>query len=301
MSQTSSIASSSVPSFKDYLEICKPRVVLLMILTSFVGMCLASSALPSLRVIFFANLGIGLAAASAAAINHMADYRIDKLMLRTHKRPVAVGKVSFLQAFVFSFALGAIGILLLVVYVNTLTALLTFLSMIGYAGIYTFYLKHNTAQNIVIGGLAGAAPPLLGWVAVTGNIQLMPIILVLIIFFWTPPHFWALAIDRIDDYKKTNLPMLPVTRGIAYTKKSMLVYTILLSIASLAPVIMQACFLLYLIGALTLDAWFLLSVLRLYNDKTNLCAMKVFKDSIIYLMLLFIVLLLDHYLQIHIF
>jgi heme o synthase len=298
LSRASSFARDLLCSFNNYIEICKPRVVLLMILTSFVGMCLASASFPSLKIIILANIGIGFAAASAAAINHMADYRIDRLMSRTHNRPIATGSVSFTEALVLSLALGISGISILCVYVNLLTAFLTFLSMIGYAGIYTFYLKHNTPQNIVIGGLAGAAPPLLGWVAVTNSVQFMPVILVLIIFFWTPPHFWALAIDRIEDYKKTNVPMLPITHGIPHTKKSMLFYTVLLSITTLVPVVMSYSRLLYFIGVVTLDAWFFFNVFRLYQDQANKNALKVFKDSIVYLMLLFVVLLLDHYIPI---
>ena len=301
MSRALSFARDLSCSFKGYIEICKPRVVLLMILTSFVGMCLATASFPPLKIIILANLGIGLAAASAAAVNHMADYRIDRLMSRTHNRPIATGSVTFTEAMLLSLVLGLSGMIILSVCINMLTALLTFLSMIGYAGIYTFYLKHNTAQNIVIGGLAGAAPPLLGWVAVTNSVHFMPVILVLIIFFWTPPHFWALAVDRIEDYKKTNVPMLPITRGIPHTKKSMLVYTILLSITTLIPVIMSYCNLLYLLGVIALDAWFFFNVFRLYQDESNANALKVFKGSIVYLMLLFVVLLLDHYMPIKLF
>ena len=280
---------------KHYIEICKPRVVMLMILTSFVGMCLASPHLPSAWVLICGNLGIALSASAAAIINHLADYRIDRLMRRTQQRPVAKGNVSVFEAMVFSTVLASLGLSLLYFAINPLTAVLTFFSVIGYAGVYTFYLKHNTDQNIVIGGLAGAAPPLLGWVAVTGHIHPMGLVLVAIIFFWTPPHFWALAIDRVDEYKKTGLPMMPITRGITYTKRSMLFYMLLLTVTTLIPVLMQWCHLIYLVGVLYLNIWFARSIWLLSRDPKNLRAMKVFKDSISYLMLLFVVLLLDHY------
>ncbi len=283
---------------KDYIELCKPRVVMLMILTSFVGMCLASPSLPSIKIVILANMGIGLCAASAAAINHLADHRIDRLMDRTRKRPVVSGKVSFHEALFLAVILGFAGILTLL-FINSLTALLTFCSMIGYAGVYTFYLKHNTSQNIVIGGLAGAAPPLLGWVAVTGSIDVLPLTLVAIIFLWTPPHFWALAIDRIDDYRNAGVPMLPITHGIKHTKKSMVLYTLLLFMVCLLPIILHQAYFIYLLGTVMLNLWFLHGVVSFYLDKNHKHGLRVFKQSIIYLMMLFVVFLVDHYIPIN--
>jgi heme o synthase len=281
---------------KDYIELCKPRVVMLMILTSFVGMCLATPSFPRLKLLIFANLGIGFSAASAAVINHFADQRIDKLMRRTHNRPIVSGKVSNLGALLLSIALGVSGMAILFCLVNSLTALLTFASMIGYAGIYTFYLKHNTSQNIVIGGLAGATPPLLGWVAVTAHVSVFPIVLVAVIFFWTPPHFWALAIDRIEDYKKTGVPMMPVTHGIQHTKKMMVFYSGVLIFVTILPLVLGVGQWIYLLGTLLLDVWFFVAVWRFYQDPEHRHGFEVFKASIVYLMLYFVVLLLDHYL-----
>jgi heme o synthase len=287
--------------YKQYLELCKPRVVLLMVLTSLVGMCLASPTVPQFSLLLFGNLGIGLCAAAAAVINHLADYRIDQIMDRTKKRPVATGCVSFVEAVIWAMLLIVLGMCFLLVYTNVVAAALTFMSVIGYAGIYTFYLKHSTSQNIVIGGLSGAAPPLLGWVAVTGSVHLFPVILVMIIFFWTPPHFWALAIERIDDYKKVNLPMMPVTHGIPYTKRSMIWYTLLLIVTTLLPIVLQQCFLIYSLSVVLLNAWFSYGVLQLYRDDENKNAFAVFKNSIVYLAFLFVFLLLDHYIPIRIF
>ena len=301
MGEVIGIEKKSVFSpLRDYIELCKPRVVMLMILTSFVGMCLASHSFPNIRVLILANVGIGLCAASAAAINHLADHRIDRLMDRTRKRPVVSGKVSFHEALFLAVILGFAGILTLL-FVNSLTALLTFSSMIGYAGVYTFYLKHNTSQNIVIGGLAGAAPPLLGWVAVTGSIDILPLILVAIIFLWTPPHFWALAIDRIDDYRNAGVPMLPITHGIRHTKKSMVLYTLLLFMVCLLPVILHQSYFIYLVGTVVLNLWFLYGVVSFHLDKNHKNGLRVFKQSIIYLMILFVVFLVDHYIPINFF
>jgi len=285
----------TLASWRDYLELCKPKVVLLMIITSLVGMCLSSSVFVGWPVLLFGNLGIALAAASAAAVNHLADYRIDSMMARTQGRPVVQGKVSLIETLVFASTLCVLAMVVLLVFVNSLTALLTFLSMIGYAGVYTFYLKHNTSQNIVIGGLAGAAPPLLGAVAVTGHVTLMGVMLLLIIFVWTPPHFWALAIDRVDEYAKVKIPMLPNTHGILYTKRCIVIYTVLLLLVSLCPYFFGCSHLIYFVSALALGLWFLVGTLNLYRDEKNSCAMKVFKVSIMYLFLLFFALLLDHY------
>jgi len=265
-----------------------------MILTSLVGMCLSSHGSVPWKILLFGNLGIALASASAAAINHLADYRIDKLMVRTKQRPVVTGKVSMIETLIFAVILCLIAMTVLVLFVNTLTAELTFLSMIGYAGVYTFYLKHRTPQNIVIGGLAGAAPPMLGSVAVTGHVDATGLILLLIIFIWTPPHFWALAIDRIDDYAKANVPMLPNIKGIPHTKKCILIYSFLLSLLSLIPFYIGTCYAAYIPGIIAINIWFLYHVINLYFDPLNQSAKKVFYNSIIYLSCLFIVLLLSH-------
>ncbi len=295
MSSIQTLINQNRASIRDYLELCKPRVVALMILTSVVGMCLASAGPIPWRVFIFANLGIALAAGSAAAINHLADYHIDKIMARTHDRPLPTGKIAPRQVLVFASILCVIAMGILTYFANTLTAILTFSSMIAYAGIYTYYLKHATSQNIVIGGIAGATPPLLGWVAVTGHITAMPLILTLIIFVWTPPHFWALAIARVDDYAKAKIPMLPITHGIHHTKISIIFYTIILFMTTLLPFAMQSGGWIYLIAAIALNVRFLQWVIRLYRTNSKAIAMKTFKFSIAYLMYLFIALLADHY------
>jgi protoheme IX farnesyltransferase len=283
-------------SFKNFIELCKPRVVILMVLTSLVGMCLATHGPIPWRVLVFGNLGIGLAAASAAAINHFADHHIDRVMARTQNRPLPMGKVNMKQALIFSFILCLISMSLLTYFTNILTAVLTFLSMIAYAGIYTYYLKHATSQNIVIGGIAGATPPLLGWVAVTGQITIPSIILTLIIFIWTPPHFWALAIARVDDYAKAKVPMLPVTHGIHYTKVNIIYYTVLMIIATWLPIAVGSSSWIYFIISCVLNFRFMQWVIRLYKSDSKTVAMQTFKFSIIYLMYLFVALLADHYL-----
>ena len=282
--------------WRDYLELCKPRVVLLMLLTVIVGMYLAAPGWIDLSLVCASVTGIGLCAGSAAAINHLVDRRIDSIMARTKKRPVALGRVSVAQALYFALIIGILGLAILVVFVNILTALLTFVTLIGYAGIYTGYLKRATPQNIVIGGLAGAAPPLLGWTAVTNQMDAQALLLVLIIFTWTPPHFWALAIYRFDEYKNAQIPMLPVTHGIAFTKLSVYLYTILLIVVSVLPFIIGMSGLLYLVGALGLGLRFLMWSYRLYRSENATLAMQTFRFSIIYLMLLFVFLLVDHYL-----
>ena len=284
--------------WSEYLELCKPRVVLLMILTSIVGMCLASPGWIPWAVLWWGNVGIALCACSAAAINHLADHRIDRLMKRTENRPIVKGRVSARSTLLFACVLCCSGMAILVYFVNPLTAVLTFASSVVYGGVYTFYLKHATDQNIVIGGIAGAMPPLLGWVAVTNQIDWEGIFLVLIIFLWTPPHFWALAIGRIDEYAKAKVPMLPNTRGIAYTKRAMVFYTLLLSAATVLPFCFGGAQLVYLIGVLGLDGWFFLSVWRFYQDDQHRNGMRVFMNSIYYLMILFVLLLVDHYLPI---
>ena len=280
----------------DYWLLCKPRVVALMLLTVLVGMYLAVPGWVPLTTVFSTLLGIGLCAGSAAAINHLVDKRIDAIMARTQKRPVAQGRVSVQQAILFAMTLGILGLIVLSYFVNTLTAVLSFITIMGYAGVYTGYLKRATPQNIVIGGLAGAAPPLLGWTAVTNQLDPQALLLVLIIFTWTPPHFWALAIYRFEDYKQADIPMLPVTHGIRYTKLNVLLYTILLLVVSVLPFIVGMSGLLYLVGALLMGARFMYWVVTLYRTNEAHVAMRTFRFSIIYLMMLFILLLVDHYL-----
>lgn len=283
-------------SWRDYLELTKPKVVLLMLITSLVGMFLATRAGVPWTVLLFGNLGIALCAGGAAAVNHVVDRRIDAVMARTHKRPLAEGRVSPAAALTFALALGVAGLALLLAFTNALAAWMTLASLIGYAVIYTGFLKRATPQNIVIGGLAGAAPPLLGWVAVTGQISAEPLLLVLIIFAWTPPHFWALAIHRRAEYAKVNIPMLPVTHGVHYTKVHILLYTAILLAVSFMPFAIHMSGLLYLVAAALLGARFLYWAIALYRDSRPHAAIKTFKFSIWYLFALFIALLVDHYL-----
>ena len=281
--------------WKDYLELTKPKVVALMVLTVVIGMCLATPGLVPLDIFIFGNIGIAFCAGSAAVINHVVDRRIDDIMARTHNRPVARGRVAPRQALMFAFTLGVLGMAVLVWLVNPLTAWLTLASLIGYAVIYTSLLKRATPQNIVIGGLAGAAPPLLGWTAVTGQFEGHALLLVLIIFAWTPPHFWALAIHRKDEYARADVPMLPVTHGEAYTKLHILLYTMIMLLVSILPFLTGMSGIIYLAGALVLGARFLFwSIVLLRNSRPH-AAIKTFKYSITYLMLLFVVLLIDHY------
>ena len=268
----------------------------MMLITALVGSLLASKALAPLSLIAFAMLGIGLCAASAAAINQIIDRKADANMNRTENRPIPQGEVSPVNASIFAFILGSLGATILVIYVNTLTALLTLASLIGYAFVYTVYLKRATPQNIVIGGLAGAAPPLLGWTAVTNSIDPNSLLLVLIIFAWTPPHFWALAIHRKDDYAKENIPMLPVTHGVQFTKLQIILYTIILILVSLLPFVVMMSGILYLISALIVGVIFLYYAVRLYFDEANTFAFPTFVYSIYYIFLIFAALLIDHYL-----
>ena len=283
-------------TWRDYLELTKPKVVLLMLITSLVGMFLATRAGVPWTVLLFGNLGIALCAGGAAAVNHVVDRQIDSVMARTHKRPLAEGRVSLAAALTFAFILGVSGLALLLTFTNALAAWLTLASLIGYAVIYTGFLKRATPQNIVIGGLAGAAPPLLGWVAVTGQVTAEPLLLVLIIFAWTPPHFWALAIHRKDEYAKVNVPMLPVTHGVHYTKVHILLYTVVLLAVSFMPFAIHMSGPLYLAAAAVLGARFLYWAIALYRDSRPHAAIKTFKFSIWYLFALFIALLVDHYL-----
>ena len=282
--------------WRDYLELTKPRVVVMMLLTSLVGMFLATRAGVPWTVLVFGNLGIGLCAGGAAAVNHVVDRRIDAVMARTHKRPLAEGRVSPLAALSFALLLSVSGLALLLAFTNALAAWLTLASLLGYAIIYTGFLKRATPQNIVIGGLAGAAPPLLGWGAVTGQVTAEPLLLALIIFAWTPPHFWALAIHRKEEYAKAQIPMLPVTHGEHYTKVHILLYTFALLAVSLLPFVIHMSGLLYLVCALGLGARFLHWAWVLYRGAAPHAAINTFKYSIYYLFLLFIALLVDHYL-----
>ncbi|MGO0309493.1 heme o synthase [Endozoicomonas acroporae] len=294
MSQSNVLPAGST-HWKDYLELTKPKVVALMILTSVIGMYLATPGWVPLDILFFGNLGIALCAGAAAVINHVVDRQIDTVMARTHNRPVATGRVEPLQAVIFAFIIGSLGMAMLFVLVNPLTAWLTFASLMGYAVVYTLILKRATPQNIVIGGLAGAAPPLLGWTAVAGQFEGHGLLLVLIIFAWTPPHFWALAIHRKEEYAKADVPMLPVTHGEAYTKLHILLYTIIMFMVTLLPFLTGMSGVIYLMGATILGARFLYWSIVLLRDSRPHAAIKTFRFSITYLMLLFVVLLVDHY------
>jgi protoheme IX farnesyltransferase len=283
-------------SWSQFYSLTKPKVVYLIVFTAMVGMLLAAEGLPPLDILVFGLLGIGLAAASGAAINHVVDEHIDRIMERTRNRPLVSGDLEQKEALIFALSLGALGISILLVFVNFLTALLTFFSLVGYALIYTMYLKRATPQNIVLGGAAGAAPPLLGWAAVTGSVGTEALLLFLIIFVWTPPHFWALAIRRREEYAKADIPMLPVTHGVDFTKIQILLYTILLFVVTMMPFIVQMSGLIYLAGAVALGIGFLYYAIRLYRaDQPNVIAMKTFGYSIFYLSLLFAFLLVDHY------
>jgi len=282
--------------WRRYLELTKPRVVALITFTSIVGTLLASPGLPPLNALLWGNLGVALAAACAATLNHVLDRRIDEQMARTRARPLPTGALSERQALTFAAILGVASMALLAFLVNLLTALLTFASLIGYAVIYTVWLKRATSQNIVIGGAAGAAPPVLGWTAVTGRVDPDALLLFLIIFVWTPPHFWALAIARRDEYARAGIPMLPVTHGVAYTRLQVLLYTVLLMLVTLLPYLTRLSGLLYLAAALVLNAGFLYYALALKITAREGMPMRVFHFSVTYLMWLFAALLVDHYL-----
>ena len=275
---------------------CKPKVVALMLLTSVIGMFLATPGMVPLDVLVFGNLGIALAAGSAAAVNHIVDRQIDLVMARTHKRPVAQGRVKLPQAIAFAVSVGVLGISLLALLVNALTAWLTLASLIGYAFIYSGFLKRATPQNITIGGLSGAVPPLLGWTSVTGSLDPNALLLVLIIFAWTPPHFWALAIHREAEYANAKVPMLPVTHGKRFTTLHILLYTLIMIAVSLLPFVMGMSGVLYLVSALVLGLRFLYWAVVLIRDNNPQAPLKTFRYSITYLMLLFMAMLVDHYL-----
>jgi protoheme IX farnesyltransferase len=301
VSQSPQIESAEplMASWRDFVELGKPRVVALIVFTALVGALLSVPGVPPLDTLLIGMLGIGLAASSAAAINHVLDQGFDEKMARTRQRPIPKGRVSTAQAFSYAGLLGVASIVLLWVWVNPLTALLTVGSLIGYAVLYTVWLKHITPQNIVIGGAAGAAPPVLGWTAMTNSVDPYALLLFLIIFVWTPPHFWALAIARRQDYAKAGIPMFPVTYGIELTKLHILLYTILLFIVTLLPYLTGMSGLIYLIAALILGIQFARHAIMLKRSTGSVhLPMKVFKYSISYLMLLFAALLVDHYLLI---
>lgn len=291
-----SLINTPRATWRDYLELTKPRVVALMILTALIGMCMAVPGFVPWQPLVLGNLGIALCAGAAAAINHLVDERIDRQMSRTRSRPVATGTVSPRAAAIFAACLTLAGITVLVVWVNTLTAVLTVASLIGYAFVYTMFLKRATPQNIVIGGLAGAAPPLLGWTAVTGEIHGHALLLVLIIFAWTPPHFWALAIHRREEYASVGIPMLPVTHGVGFTALHIFLYTIIMFLITLLPFATLLSGWLYLLSAIVLGAIFIYWSIEILRGKNPKAPMETFKFSITYLLVLFVVMLADHWL-----
>jgi protoheme IX farnesyltransferase len=281
--------------WREYLELCKPRVVVLLVFTAIGGMFLATPGMVPTGILVFGAAGIGLVASAAAAINHVVDRRADAIMARTRHRPLPAGQVSTSQALLFAAVLGVSGTALLTAVVNSLTAVLTVVSLIGYAVVYTLFLKRATPQNIVIGGAAGAAPPVLGWTAVTGQLDPHALLLFLIIFVWTPPHFWALAIHRRDEYASAGIPMLPVTHGVDYTRLQIMLYSVLLLAVSVLPFATHMSGLLYLVGALILGVGFLYHAVMLFTSSDGRWALRTFLYSIHYLTALFALLMADHY------
>ncbi len=281
--------------WRRYYDLTKPKVVALILFTALVGMLLSTPGMVPVQPLVFGLLGIGLASAAGAALNHVVDQRIDGIMERTRNRPLPSGDLDTPHALGFALALVALSMLILTTLVNALTAGMTFAAFIGYAVIYTSYLKRATPQNIVWGGIAGAAPPLLGWTAVTGEVSGFGLLLVMIIFLWTPPHFWALAIKRRAEYAKAGIPMLPVTHGVEFTKQQILIYTLMLLIVSLMPFLGHMAGVIYLGGALVLGTRFVYFALRLWISEGDGMAMPTFLYSIRYLMWLFGALLVDHY------
>ncbi len=286
-----------LPRWKNYLTLCKPNVVAEMLFTAVVGMLLAMPTLPPIDLMIYGLFGIGFASASAAAINHFIDRHADANMRRTENRPLPQGTLSSANVLIFATVLGVSAMILLITKVNILTAILTFLSLFGYAFIYTCYLKRATPQNIVIGGLFGSTPPLLGWCAMTGEVHPYALLLALIIFVWTPPHFWALAIARQEEYAKVDIPMLPVTHGADYTRLQILLYTILLSVVTFLPYLTGMSGLIYIGSTLLLNIVFLYFAILMMRVKDNKTAMRTFWYSIVYITLLFAALLLDHYMR----
>jgi len=282
---------------KSYYLLCKPNVVYMMLICAFVGMLLAEDSVSSISTICIALFGIALCSGSAAAINQVIDRKADAAMTRTDQRPLPQGELSAFHASCFAFVIGMLGALILYVFINTLTMVLTLASLIGYAFIYTVYLKRATPQNIVIGGLAGAAPPLLGWSSISNSIDPYALLLVLIIFVWTPPHFWALAIYRKDEYAKESITMLPVTHGVAFTKLQIVLYTIILFIVSILTYVVLMSGEIYLVSSVILSSMFLYYSIKLYFSNDDSVAMKTFNFSIYYIFLIFIALLADHYLM----
>ena len=285
-----------VTLLRSYYELCKPNVVYMMLICAFVGMLLAEESVSSFGHLFVSLTGIAFCAASAAAVNQVIDRNTDASMTRTDQRPLPQGELSPTHASLFALIIGILGALILYLYVNTLTMILTLSSLVGYAFIYTVYLKRATPQNIVIGGLAGAAPPLLGWSSITNTIDPYALLLVLIIFVWTPPHFWALAIYRKDEYAKESIPMLPVTHGVAFTKLQIVLYTIILFIVSVLPYVVLMSGEIYLFSALILSTIFLYYSINLYFSNDDKDAMRTFQFSIYYIFLIFLALLIDHFL-----
>ena len=296
MSTLASAAARARPSWKLYLELTKPKVVALIVFTAIVGTLLSTPGWPPFAALVWGNLGIALASGCAATINHVLDQKIDEQMSRTRGRPLPTGTLTTSKALGFAAVLGVLSMVILWWLVNPLTAVLTFASLIGYAVIYTVFLKRATSQNIVIGGAAGAAPPVLGWAAVTNSIDPNALLLFLIIFIWTPPHFWALAIARKDEYARAGIPMLPVTHGVPYTRLQVLLYTVLLVLVTLMPYLTRMSGLIYLGAALVLNARFLYYALALKLTAREELPMKVFRFSVSYLMWIFAALLVDHYL-----
>lgn len=280
----------------DYYSLCKPKVVAVMLLTALVGMLLAQPSLPNLWVVIIGLIGIGLASGSAAAVNHVMDRQIDLQMARTKGRPLPQGKLTPKQALIFAFVIGVLGIGLLALFINVLTAWLTVFALMGYAVVYTVWLKRATPQNIVIGGIAGAAPPLLGWTAVSGAVDPNSLLLVLIIFAWTPPHFWSLCIARKSDYEKAGVPMLPVTHGEAYTRLQITLYSLLMLLTTLLPYMSGMSGIIYLVGVSLINGRFMFWVWRLMKKEEG-APMALFMYSINYIMYLFVILLADHYLR----
>ncbi len=295
MSQSETVNNSLSGAIQQYYDLTKPRVVMLIVFTAFVGMLLAVQGMPDLFTVAMACLGIGLAASSGAAMNQIIDMRADAIMARTQNRPLATGGLNVWQAIVFAALLCFFGMFILVKWVNELTAVLTFISMVGYGVIYTVFLKPASPQNIVIGGAAGAAPPLLGWVAMTGAITAEGCLLFLIIFAWTPPHFWALALYRREEYAEAGVPMLPVTHGEEFTRLQILLYTYILVAVTLMPFSIHMFGGIYLIGAFYLNARFMYYVFKLYKNYSDELSRTTFIYSIKYLMYLFAVMLVDHY------
>jgi len=286
----------TIINWRDYYELTKPRVVMLIVFTAVVGMFLSVSGWPDTMAVVFGTIGIAMASSSAAVFNHVLDARIDVLMMRTRGRPLPQGKLTERSALMFASSLCVMSMIILWFLVNPLTAILTFISLIGYAVVYTAWLKRATPQNIVIGGAAGAAPPVLGWTAVTNEVTSGALLLFLIVFVWTPPHFWALAIARLEEYRKVEIPMLPVTHGVPYTRLNILLYSILLLLVTIMPYLIGMSGMIYLLAALGLGSYFLWYAIRMYRDhEDEELPMQMFRYSISYLGYLFAALLVDHY------